>query len=128
MSSLHEFVQTNYEEHYQDIKTQVYKKANKNPDLYEISEDLHIGSMENIDVAYIREHLQVLNHYPVMTQCKCEKTPLIEVFQKVLVRFTAQKDIDSAGWQSPVEFLQCFDLACSDIAKADHQIDEADFR
>ena len=43
-------------------------------------------------------------------------------------RFTLHEDINNVEWSSPIEFLSCFDIACSDIALADAQIEEPDYR
>ena len=43
-------------------------------------------------------------------------------------RFTVHEDINNVEWSSPIEFLSCFDIACSDIALADAQIEEPDYR
>jgi hypothetical protein len=53
---------------------------------------------------------------------------MVEIFERVMRRFTVHEDINNVEWSSPIEFLSCFDIACSDIALADAQIEEPDYR
>jgi hypothetical protein len=59
-------------EEYYAAKVAVYKMAGKNPDLYDISEEHHVGlgNTDYIEKSEIKRHLEILNHYPLQGEGK----------------------------------------------------------
>jgi len=67
LDALHTYVNTSMAEEYYAAKVAVYKMVGKNPDLYDISEEHHVGlvNTDYIEKSEIKRHLEILNHYPL---------------------------------------------------------------
>lgn len=72
LDALHTYVSTAMAEEYYAAKVAVYRMAGKNPDLYDISEEHHVGlgNTDYIEKSEIKRHLEILNHYPLQGEGK----------------------------------------------------------
>ena len=114
-----------------DAIEEVTKLVNVADYILESSQDAYIGDMEkNITTASIQKLLDLFVYHPI--QSNIDKTQeeaqeiVDDILSKAVARITNQ---DTEGlFEQPVEYLQCFNQLCCDIARESHNMTEADYQ
>ena len=95
------------------------------------SQDHHIGTgePESINKAYVQKFLDLYLYHPyknTISKSKEEALEIVKVVQdKASARIAKQ---DTLGiFDNPVEYLQCYNALCADIAREDFELTEADY-
>ena len=85
---------------------------------------------KNITTASIQKLLDLFVYHPI--QSNIDKTQeeaqeiVDDILSKAVTRITNQ---DTEGlFEQPVEYLQCFNQLCCDIARESHNMTEADYQ
>jgi len=96
----------------------------------EASFEEHVGDENSINMQFVKNHMEILNFYPMKNEKSYSKEEALELYtsilSKVMDRF--EKPDTPGKFTSVLSFIKCFDQVCVDFAKVDKELSEADFR
>ena len=111
-------------------RNEVLELAKVRPKCLEASFEEHVGDENEIDKQFVKNHMEILNFYPMKNDKSFSKEEALELYtsimSKVMDRF--EKPDTPGKFTSVISFIKCFDQVCVDSAKVDKDLSEADFR
>ena len=95
----------------------------------EESMDAHFGTSERITGNYIRNFMDVTLYHPYKGNVTQDEAAAKEIMKDVMTKATTRiGNKDTFGlFESPEQYILCYDALCIDIACDTHNLTEADY-